>query len=349
MLEEAYLFDFFQLLHLLETEAGSPVPLGRGGPFRSEAIRLRPDASLLFPPSDVRRVEAPARIRVQRGPDDERAWDWVDIPHRITVNFMGLYGTAAPTPIYFTELITSSDVETEAKVPELVDFLDLFNHRVLSLFWRAWLKYRYPYRWQPGAGDEVSNQLLSFIGLGDPQTRQRTGLPASRLLRYLGLLALRTRPPVGLEILLSDHFGVAVQVQERVFRWVAIPPEGHNRIGVANTQLGTDLSIGERVPDRAGKIRVSLGPLHFDEYLGFLPGTGRFRELCALIHLWIGERFEFDVELVVRREEVPEMVMGEASVTRLGWTSWSTSAPGLAVDPRIVFPGMAPRTERASA
>jgi type VI secretion system protein ImpH len=337
IVEEGYLFDFFQLVHLLERWIDGPVPLGRVGPYRDERLRLRPDDSLIFPPSDIHHVEEPRES--DRHDDDGKAipLDWA---YRIIVHFMGLYGSAAPTPVYLTELIGSTDVDAD----ELTDFLDLFNHRILSLFWRAWLKYRHPYRWEVGGEDPLSGQLLSYIGLGDPEARRRTGLPTGKLLRYLGLLALRTRPPVGLRLMVSDHFGVETQVEERIFRWVPVPPDGRNRIGQANATLGLDLTVGERVPDRSGKLRVSLGPLHFDQYLGFLPGTPRFRELCALTRLWVGGRFEFDIELVVRREEIPELQMAEGSMGRLGWASWATSAPGLAADPRIIF-----ASERASA
>lgn len=331
IVEEGYLFDFFQLVHLLERWLDPPVPLGRVGPYRDERLRLRPDDSLTFPPSDIRRVEEP---RTSDRLDDDGQPVPIDWAYRIIVHFMGLYGSAAPTPVYLTELIGSTDVEAG----DLTDFLDLFNHRILSLFWRAWLKYRHPYRWEVGGEDPLSGQLLSYIGLGDPEARRRTGLSTGKLLRYLGLLALRTRPPVGLRLMVSDHFGVETRVEERIFRWVPVPPDGRNRIGQANATLGFDLTVGERVPDRSGKLRVALGPLHFEEYLGFLPGTPNFRELCALTRLWVGDRFDFDIELVVRREEIPELQMAEGSGGRLGWTSWATSAPGLAADPRIVFP-----------
>lgn len=331
MLEEGYLFDFFQLVHLLETWLARPVPIGRGGPYRAEGLRLRPDPSLTFSPADVRRVEEPSEM--DRGEDRHHPVPW---DYRITVNFMGLYGVASPTPVYLSELIGFTDVDAD----ELTHFLDLFNHRILSLFYRAWLKYRYPWRYEPGGLDEISGHLLSFIGLGDPDARARTGLPAARLLRYLGLLALRTRPPVGLELMVSDHFGgVSTRVEERIFRWMTIPPEGRNRLGEANSTLGVDLSVGEKVPDRAGKLRLAIGPLGFAEYLGFLPDQAKFRETCALAQLWVGERFDYDVELVVRREEIPEMRLDEGSFARLGWTSWVTSAPGLAADPNIIFAG----------
>jgi len=332
MVEEGYLFDFFQLLHLLERWIDPPVRLGGVGPFRDEGLRLRPDASLTFPPSDIRKIETP---RTSDYLDDNGQPIQLNWAYRIIVHFMGLYGSSAPTPIYLTELIGSTDVDAD----ELTDFLDLFNHRALSLFWRAWLKYRYPFRWEVGGADEVSGQLLSYIGLDDPEARRRTGLSTGSLLRYLGLLALRTRPPVGLRLMVSDYFGgVETRIEERMFRWVPVPPEGRNRIGQANATLGADLTVGERVPDRSGKLRISLGPLHFDEYLSFLPSTKKFRELCALARLWVGDRFDFDVELVIRREEIPELQMKEGTVAHLGWTSWATSAPGLAADPRIVFP-----------
>jgi type VI secretion system protein ImpH len=340
MLGEGYRFEFFQLLHLLETWQGRPALLGRGGPYRLEGLRLVPDPSLTFSPADVRRVEERT--------EEERTELQAPWAFRVTVNFMGLYGVAAPTPVYLTELIGFTDVDAG----ELTDFLDLFNHRILSLFYRSWVKYRYPWRYEPGGADEISGHLLSFIGLGDPEVRRRTGLPASRLLRYLGLLALRTRPPVGLKLLVADYFGgIETRVEERMFRWVAIPPEGRNKIGEANYRLGIDLSVGEKVPDRAGKLRLSLGPLHFDEYLGFLPETDNFREACALVRLWVGERFDYDVELAVRREEIPEMRMGELgdeSGARLGWTSWVTSAPGLAADPQIVFAAATPELRSAA-
>jgi type VI secretion system protein ImpH len=320
---EGYRFDFFQLVHLLETwQQGSRI--GGAGPYRAEALRLHPDDALAFSPADVRRVEEPDEEERRRG----EPWS-----HRVTVNFMGLYGVASPSPVYLSELIGFTDVDAA----ELKDFLDLFNHRLLSLFYRAWLKYRYPYRYEAGARDEVSGYLLSLIGLGDPAVRRRTGLPEAKLLRYLGLLALRTRPPVGLELLVADYLRVATKVEQRVLRWVAIPKERRNRIGTANCRLGVDLSVGERVPDRAGKFRLSLGPLHLAEYVALLPGTTRFATACALARLWAGERFDHDVELILRREEVPELQLAPAAPARLGWTSWVTSGPGVAEDPRVVL------------
>ncbi len=103
----------------------------------------------------MRRVETPGEDEKRR----EEEW-----AYRVVVTFMGLYGVAAPTPTYLSELVGFTDVDADP----LVDFLDLFNHRLISLYYRAWVRYRYPYRYEPGGMDELSGYLLSFVGLGDP-------------------------------------------------------------------------------------------------------------------------------------------------------------------------------------
>ncbi len=319
--ETGYHFDFFQLAHLLERWKAAGAPIGHSGPYRAERVRFRPDSTLRFSPGDVRRVE----------PDDHDPA--VDV---VVVNFMGLYGVAAPTPVYLTELIGFSDVDAEP----LADFLDLFNHRLISLYYRAWTKYRFPYRYQPGARDQISGIILSFIGLGDPAVRSLTDLPVWRLMRYVGLLAGSTRPPVSLRLLLADFFQLdRVAIQEFVLRTVAVPAHQLNRIGVANSRLGVDLVVGRRVSDRSGKFRVSLGPLSWADYCAFLPETERCNRLAEVVRLWLNDRLEHDLELVLDRRDIPPLELSAERAPRLGWTSWLRS-PELepASDARIVFP-----------
>ena len=161
--DEGYDLDFFQVVHLLQNWYADGARVGELGPPSRERIRLRPDETLRFSPSDVRKVEA-------TGDEPQKA--------EITVNFMGLYGVSAPTPIYLTELIGIAGRDAAP----LVHFLDIFNHRILSLFFRAWLKYRFPYRYERGAKDAFSRFVLSFVGLNEPGTHPLTELPVHGLL-----------------------------------------------------------------------------------------------------------------------------------------------------------------------
>lgn len=320
---EAYRFDFFQLVYLIERWLDR-CAVGGNGPMDAEALRLRPDSRLTFSPADVRWVE---ELPEEEGGDG--------VIRRLTVNFMGLYGVSAPGPVYFSELINAIDVETE----DLSDFLDFFNHRLLSLYYRAWQKYRYPYRYESGARDGFSSYVLSFIGLREEEVRPLTALPIPRLLKYVGLLAPRTRPLVNLRLMIADYFRLPeVRIRPWILRWVPVPPEEQNRIGERNCELGRNFSIGERTPDRAGKFRVRIGPVSYETYRTFLPDTENFRQLCALIRLWVVHRFDYDVEIVIRRQEVPEGRLEGPRGVQLGWTGWVTSGPGLDRDPSIVFP-----------
>lgn len=313
-------FDFFQLVYLLERWLDRPAAVGGHGPFDAEGIRFRPDTSLAFSPSDVRQVD--------KAGDDERrrgeSWD-----HRVVVNFMGLYGVAAPSPVYFSELIGFEDVDPDP----LVDFLDLFNHRIISLYYRAWLRYRYPHRYEVGGADELSGYLLSFLGLGDPPARQNLGVAPYRLLKYAGLLSLRSKPPEALRRVLADYLeGAPVGITELVLRWVGLAPANRNRLGIAASTVGSDLLLGERLPDRMGRLRVVLGPLELDRFGELLPDGTLFGEVCSLVELQAFQRFEYDVELRLRGPQVPTLQVGGPGAARLGWTSFLCSEPGRVED-----------------
>ncbi len=318
--DEGHLFDFFQLVHLLERWQQAAAGIGGSGPYSGERLRFRPDPALVFSAADVLAVEA------QKEPSSHTL---------LTICFMGLYGVASPSPVYFSELIGFSDVDAEP----LTDFLDLFNHRLISFYYRAWVKYRYPYRYELGAEDEISRELLSFIGLGEPAVAVLARLPVWRLLRYIGLLAPQTRPPVSLCLLLTDYFGgVPVSIEELVPRWVTVPEDQRNQLGAANSSLGSDLTVGARVLDRAGKLRIVIGPLTYDEYRCFLPGTGKFQDLNALVRLWVHERLDYDFELRLHRHEVPQLQMTAEQPPQIGWTSWVLAGDGgLGQDPGVIF------------
>ena len=318
--DEGYHLEFFQAVHLLQNWFADSARIGELGPPSRERLRLRPDETLRFSPADIRKVES-------LGDDPKKAV--------ITVNFMGLYGISAPTPVYITELITMGGEDSQP----LIDFLDLFNHRLLSLYFRAWLKYRFPYRYEGGAKDAFSRFVLSFVGLTEPSTHPLTELPVHRLLKYVGISAPQTRPPVNLERVLSDYFGgLPTRVREYVLRWVKIPADQLNKLGDANSTLGADLSVGSRVPDRDGKFRIEIGPVGFKDYLEMLPDTRKFHDLCALVRVWSFERFDFDVQIEIKREEVPPSRFDADSPPQLGMTSWVvTPEDDLDENPKIIF------------
>jgi type VI secretion system protein ImpH len=302
-------FSFFQVVRLLEASLPDKVRTGHRGPVRDEAVRFRPNLSFGFPPADVERVE-----RTQGdGP-----------PYRVTVNFLGLYGSSSPLPAFFTEDILDQDPDDNPQR----DFLDLFHHRLVALFYRCWRKYRHHVGYRAGAADETSGRMYALAGLGMPELRGGLGVDRERLLAYMGLLGLRGRSPAKIAGVLGDYLdGVPVQVEPFVPRTVRMGPAAINHIGRRHCRLGRDFVLGSRVRDIAGKFRVVLGPMSLTRLLRHLPGAPDHAPVRGLVRLMLREPLAFDVTLRLKADEVPRWDLAPDGPCRLGWTTWLGERP----------------------
>ena len=302
LLREGFRFSFFQAVRLLQHAAPGASPVGYQGPVEREAVRFRPVLDLAFAPSDV------SAVRRVPGPDGVPRFE-------VATTFLSLYGAVSPLPSYFTEELLAQDEESLQQ-----EFLDLFHHRAISLFYRVWEKYRYTSRFAPDGSDYFSSRFQMLLGLD----RLPAGHHASavRLLGLAGLLTQVPRSSATLRALLSDYFdGVPVEVESCVGRWLPIPEDQRNRLAGVNTTLGRDLSLGGRVYDRSCTFRISLGPLGLADFMAFLPCGDRMPELRELADLMNGDGLDYEVELRLRTEEVPPLQLSGPSA-RLGWSSW---------------------------
>jgi type VI secretion system protein ImpH len=351
---EPYRFDFFQAVRLLEELAPDRAPVGRTAAPAAEVVRFRAHLSISFPPSQIARLVPPAEAGA---------------PPEMTVPFFGLTGPSGILPRNYTDLLLR--LQRDTRGPErtaLRDWFDLFNHRLLSLFYRAWEKYRFALayergEWERGEPDAFTLALLSFIGMGQPSLRRRLCVShweagAGRvlaqiddrvLLHYSGLLVQRPRSAAALAALLQDYFEMPVEVRQFHGQWLQLDRGNQSSLsdGDSNNLLGASLVAGDRVWDVVGKIRVRLGPLGYAQFAAFIPDASpspehkAFHLLAHLVRLFVGPELTFDVQLVLRAEDVPECCLSddEDSGPRLGWNTWVLSRePGEdAADP--VFEG----------
>lgn len=327
LLTEGWKFQFFQATWLLERFSADRVPVGGRGPVEAEALRFRPDVSMGFPPSDVRRI-----VR-KVAPGAGRA------KYVIDVSFMGVYGVSTPLPMHYAVDVLRSvdradslagDSHGESDVPAaedtspVRDFLDIFHHRVISLFYRSWLKYRYDMAFGLPTRALLTDYLLWLIGCPRSFDHDALGLSSIRMIRYAGVLTQRPRSASLLEGLLKDYWeDLDIEVQQCVGRWVPLNPSDWNHVGSVNCGLGIDLTVGEEVYDLTGAFAVSIGPLDWDTYQSFLPDGAFFAQTRSLVQLYCMDPLYFNVELQLRAGQVPEMRLasGEGG-TRLGYTSW---------------------------
>lgn len=251
----------------------------------------------------------------------------------------GLVGALGPLPPAYTELARR---QSRTRAGGMVAFFDLFATRLLRLFVGAGEKYRLPVltRWRGLTdGNGVVAAVFALAGFGTPHLRAANRVGDRAVLRHAGLLANRTRSAAGLEAILAAEFGHRVQVEQFRGRWLDVDPGELTRLGPGGgNRLGVTAIAGVKVYDRQGGFRVTLGPLAFRDYAALAPGSAAMARLAALTRLYAGLGVDFDVKLILRREDVPETkVAGDGA--RLGWNTWVRLAPARAdADDAVIRP-----------
>ncbi|MCP4248520.1 MAG: type VI secretion system baseplate subunit TssG [bacterium] len=343
LVDSGWEFDFFRAVWLLERHCQSKAAVGERGPVADEAVRFRPYVSVGFPPTDVR------RIMVQQGELADQ------VRYCLEVTFMGLYGVSTPLPLHYAidvlRSVEPSGPKTDAEKKEeadrampplpgerlgqpagspVRDFLDIFHHRLVSMFYRSWTKYRYHETFGRPNRDDVTDHMLNLVGCPWRDGEPVLGVDPIRLIRYGGLLTQHPKSGVALEGLLDDYWaGPDIHVEQCLGRWVAVPTADLNRIGSANTSLGIDLTVGEQVYDLSGLFQVSVGPVDWPTYQSFLPGGERFSQTRALVQLYCSDPLAFTIEVKLLPGEIPEMrLSSDEKTTRLGFTSWALTGEG---------------------
>jgi type VI secretion system protein ImpH len=353
LFQEGYVFDFFQAVRVLERLTPERKLVGGANDPREEIVRFRARLSLDFPPSAIYEIAKP--------PPE------LPVPG-MTVAFMGLTGPSGVLPRHYTELLLR--LEREAKGREkraLREWLDLFNHRLISLFYRAWDKYRFYRAFERGEfarpqPDAFTLCLFSLMGLGAPSLRNRLRITAPApaetapgalehgrskllgriedlsLLRYSGFFAHRPRNAASLAAMLTAYLRLPVEVIQFQGQWLRLEPTNCTALGseARNNAMGMNVIVGDRIWDVQSKIRIRLGPLTYTQFEAFLPDPTPVPErkaaylLAQLVRLYVGPELDVEFQLILRKEEVPSCRFGPAKTgigSRLGWNTWSRRKP----------------------
>lgn len=308
--EDPTSFSFFQAVRLLERGAPeSRTPVGQFAGPSEETVRFSANPSIAFPASEIQGLEA-------SGGSPE-----------MLINVFGLIGPQGTLPYWYTLLVAE---QLRARRTSLRAFLDIFQHRIISHFYRAWAKPRSYVSFERGGADRVSHLLRALVGLGRSRDTGTSVLRDETILFYSGLLGSHRRSAVALEQLLSDYFGVPASVEQFAGGWYAVPDESLCRIGSGDdmTSLGVSALVGDEVWDPQMRVRIRLGPLSRPQFDAFLPTGRAWEELREMTSRFAGDEVDFEVLLVLARDDVPACVLddGERGV-QLGWSSWLRTAP----------------------
>lgn len=305
---EPWRFDFFQAMRLIECYYEDSPRLGRSKQVEDEApVRFGQAVSLDFPPSALAAWEKAGK----------------ELPDRLQVLFFGLFGPNGPLPLHLTEYALERMGKRDMAFTR---FADMFHHRLLCLFYRAWAEAQpvvhYDRHAQGQEEDRFSRHLGSLFGLGMDSLRGRDAMPDLAKLLFAGHLSCQTRHAEGLSIIIAEFFGIPARIEEFVGEWMDIAPHEQTRLGANEQagQLGLSTVLGARVFGCQHKIRIVLGPLDIDCYRAMLPGQAGLRELTAIVRNYVGDELAWEVNLVLRQPDIPPLRLDGS--TQLGWTSW---------------------------
>ena len=309
LVNEPTAFEFFQAVRILMKHSPQRTAIGEFGDPAEEAVRFAANPELGFPASEI------------------QGFDPVAKPPKLLVNFMGLTGPLGVMPLTYAMLVAE---RARLRDTGLRDFLDIFNHRIISLFYKAWEKNRFTIAYEQGRNDGLTRHLLDVLGLGTEGLRGRLPLNDETLLYYAGALAPHTRPAAALEGLIADHFGVPVEVEQFVGGWYRLEETAYCVLGDEDDAgtLGAAV-VGDEVWDAQARIRLRIGPLKRRQYDDLLPTGSGWKTLVSLAKFFVGDQLDVDVQLVLARDEVQACTLGEAEETALplGWTTWLGTAP----------------------
>jgi type VI secretion system protein ImpH len=307
--EAPHRFGFHALLRLFEARNPSRPRLGRSLRPAQDTIRLGQEPSVTHTPASLAGLEPG-----QGG-----------LPDRLLVHLFGLFGPDGPLPLHITE--QARDRQRNAGDSTLRRFIDLFHHRTLSLFHRAWADVRPTVSFDRPAEDRFGHYTGALIGLSTEGLRDRDAMPDLTKLHFAGLLAGQTRHADGLAAILSAFFVMPVRVESFIGAWLTLPTTDRTRLGHGprTAELGATSLLGGRVWSRQHKFRLVFGPLSLPEYERLLPGGLSFHRLVPIVRNWAGDALAWDVNIVLRRDEVPELRLGQQG--RLGWTTWLLPRP----------------------
>jgi type VI secretion system protein ImpH len=296
-------FTLFAALRVLEQAFADRPRFGESRKASDDAVRLGHAPHLTFAPSDVTSFET----------TEERSL-------RLEQHSFGMFGPNGALPLHLSE--HAYERRRQQDDPTFIDFLNIFQHRLIALFYRAWANSDPATSFDRPRTDRFAMYIGALQGLAPQEARERDAVADYAKLSRAGAYTQQTRSAEGLEVVLEDYFNLPVEVNQLVGAWLDIPEELRCRLGGAKefATLGQGATLGAATWQCQHKFEIVLGPLTLGTLRNFLPGARGLTELCALVRLYTSDEWTWQLRLLLRDKEIPGIRVGKSG--QLGWTTW---------------------------
>ncbi len=315
---EPFAFDFYAAVRLLQSQAPGKPRIGHSWSPAQDPVRFAQSPALDFAPSTLERFQ-------QSGPDR---------PPVLYARHFGLFGPNGPLPLCLTEFARQRVMHHGDKT--FVAFCNVFHHRLVSFFFRAWADAQKTVDFDRPDEQNWTYYIGALVGLGMDSLLGHDQVPDRAKFFFAGRLAQQNRNAEGLEAIVREFFGIPVELQTFVGRWLDLPPDSTCELGRsrANGKLGSTAIAGSRVWTCQHHFRLHFGPMSLAEFKRMLPNGSSFQRLRDWVRLYAGEHYSWEVELVLKGRDVPPTQLGRAG--RLGWDTWATTGR-FASDAKVAF------------
>jgi type VI secretion system protein ImpH len=307
MEQAPYRYGFFQAVRRINCCYKDMAMTGTSFRPGDDPVRFSQVPYTSFAPSTLNRVDF-------RGPNG--------VPV-VSQRFLGLFGPNGPLPLHLTEY--ARDRLRHKQDSSFAGFADMFHHRAISLFYRAWSQAQPTVQRDRPDQDRFAMYMGALSGLGMEAFQDADCMPLTSKLHFTGHLSSLPKHATGLASLLEGYFQVPAKVVEFISHWLRIPKRDRLKLGsnLSIGSLGVDAVLGEKVWQRQDKFQIRLGAMSLDEYESFLPSGKSFKALVAAVRNYLGLELLWETRLILKGSEKPVTCLGKQGA--LGWTSWLES------------------------
>lgn len=302
LIENTHEYDFYQAVYALERQLANgkdqQYQVGHDSLPKNELLRFKSDQHLGFPGTSVSKVEE----REGNG----KAFSFIDMH----VSFMGLTGTSGVLPQHYTELLLQ---RLRYKDSGMRDFFDLFNHRLISLYYRAWKKYRF-----------ATNISAADSQKADPFTtvlNELTGSYEGIGKYYAGIYNRKIRSSAGLTLILNEFTGGKVEIEQFQGQWQNLAENEQTQLAKRTNPegqfacLGVDTCLGSRVWDINSAIKINIHPNKNHQLKDYLKGGKLHQVIKSLITSYLGNKTKYSISLIGMLQNLPSTQLSNHSLS----------------------------------
>jgi len=301
LIAEPWRFDFFNVLRRFEREHPQKPRIGDSATLGDEFLVVTQNPYMEFPASTLEGAGLDGAGRM-----------------RLIARFLGMFGPQGALPLTTTEESYIWLLERDDAFPR---FVDIFQRRFLSLFFRAWADPRPIAQNDRPAHDRFRTYIGAMIGVGTPPYRDADTISDFAKMEFSGLIASKAKSASRLRSFLAGLFGVKVEIDEFVGSWLSFDRKECSQLGASQSRLGGDCILGSSMFSVSDKFRIRVFVKNIAQYERFLPGSDLAQEIGDAVFLYLGEEFDWDMELAIPAGEIIAVRLGQGA--RLGWTGWT--------------------------